>query len=354
MAPARRHSSTTPITSAKTGTSTAYRDAWFVGFTGQYVAGVWLGNDDFTPMARVTGGSFPAQTWHNYHGAAPTTPTTFRKSSAFRCTRCRSPSRSAWRSCKLRRRPTPRSSRLPRRRASRTCRSMTRQVLEKLGTMLKEARPLQPSDTRPQNRPRRPRPSPPIRAEHRAWRRPAPGASPAEGASQPATPGPVATGSQTGTPSPISQWRVSFHLEGARLLDRFTAGPSGSARCLQVGFRRAAAHSSMRIASSAHRRLRRRSRARHQLGALHDRGGFVSHHTAGWALGELVERGATQTPIPTPKRISPGAAGSLSPRRRHAISPRAPTAQGYQLTSDCEYPDRGLGTQRALVVACRL
>ena len=50
----------------KTGTSTAYRDAWFVGFTGQYVAGVWLGNDDFTPMARVTGGSFPAQTWQNF------------------------------------------------------------------------------------------------------------------------------------------------------------------------------------------------------------------------------------------------------------------------------------------------
>ena len=50
----------------KTGTSSAYRDAWFIGFTGQYVAGVWLGNDDFTPMARVTGGSFPAQTWHNF------------------------------------------------------------------------------------------------------------------------------------------------------------------------------------------------------------------------------------------------------------------------------------------------
>ena len=50
----------------KTGTSSAYRDAWFIGFTGQYVVGVWLGNDDFTPMARVTGGSFPAQTWHKF------------------------------------------------------------------------------------------------------------------------------------------------------------------------------------------------------------------------------------------------------------------------------------------------
>jgi penicillin-binding protein 1A len=54
----------------KTGTSSAYRDAWFIGFTGQYVTGIWLGNDDFTPMARVTGGSFPAQTWHTYMMAA--------------------------------------------------------------------------------------------------------------------------------------------------------------------------------------------------------------------------------------------------------------------------------------------
>ena len=50
----------------KTGTSSNFRDGWFMGFTGQYVVGVWMGNDDFTPMARVTGGSFPAQTWHNF------------------------------------------------------------------------------------------------------------------------------------------------------------------------------------------------------------------------------------------------------------------------------------------------
>lgn len=54
----------------KTGTSSAYRDAWFMGFTGQYVTGVWLGNDDFTPMARVTGGSFPAEIWNKYMTAA--------------------------------------------------------------------------------------------------------------------------------------------------------------------------------------------------------------------------------------------------------------------------------------------
>jgi penicillin-binding protein 1A len=54
----------------KTGTSSAYRDAWFIGFTGQYVTGVWLGNDDFTPMGRVTGGSYPAETWQKYMMAA--------------------------------------------------------------------------------------------------------------------------------------------------------------------------------------------------------------------------------------------------------------------------------------------
>jgi penicillin-binding protein 1A len=48
----------------KTGTTNAYRDAWFVGFTGNYVAGVWFGNDDYAPTNRLTGGSLPAQTWH--------------------------------------------------------------------------------------------------------------------------------------------------------------------------------------------------------------------------------------------------------------------------------------------------
>jgi len=56
----------------KTGTSSDYRDAWFLGFTGQYVTGVWLGNDNFTSMNRVTGGSLPAQTWHAYNVAAHT------------------------------------------------------------------------------------------------------------------------------------------------------------------------------------------------------------------------------------------------------------------------------------------
>ena len=50
----------------KTGTSSDYRDAWFMGFTGNYVTGVWLGNDDNSPMKRVTGGSLPAEVWHDY------------------------------------------------------------------------------------------------------------------------------------------------------------------------------------------------------------------------------------------------------------------------------------------------
>ena len=47
----------------KTGTTNAYRDAWFVGYTGNYVCGVWYGNDDYAPTNRMTGGSLPAMTW---------------------------------------------------------------------------------------------------------------------------------------------------------------------------------------------------------------------------------------------------------------------------------------------------
>ncbi len=47
----------------KTGTSQNWRDAWFVGFTPDYVAGVWVGNDDDRPMNRVVGGDLPATIW---------------------------------------------------------------------------------------------------------------------------------------------------------------------------------------------------------------------------------------------------------------------------------------------------
>jgi penicillin-binding protein 1A len=48
----------------KTGTTNESRDAWFMGYTGNYVGGVWFGNDDYTPTNRMTGGSLPAMTWH--------------------------------------------------------------------------------------------------------------------------------------------------------------------------------------------------------------------------------------------------------------------------------------------------
>ncbi len=54
----------------KTGTSQNFRDAWFVGYTADLVAGVWMGNDDGTPMKKVTGGSLPAQLWRGFMLAA--------------------------------------------------------------------------------------------------------------------------------------------------------------------------------------------------------------------------------------------------------------------------------------------
>lgn len=47
----------------KTGTTSSARDAWFIGFSSQYVAGVWMGNDDNKPLNGVTGGGLPAEIW---------------------------------------------------------------------------------------------------------------------------------------------------------------------------------------------------------------------------------------------------------------------------------------------------
>ena len=132
----------------KTGTSSAYRDAWFIGYTGQYVTGVWLGNDDFTPMARVTGGSFPAQTWKAYMVAAHDTDNIpqiaglpvhprqaaeqARIAAAMAQNAAANPEVVA---------AAPESVK--------DMSAATRQVLEKLGSMLKDARPLSPSDARP-------------------------------------------------------------------------------------------------------------------------------------------------------------------------------------------------------------
>ncbi|WP_160170915.1 PBP1A family penicillin-binding protein [Lutibaculum baratangense] len=56
----------------KTGTTQEYRDAWFIGFNGQLVAGVWLGNDDNSPMNGVTGGTLPAEIWRRFMTGADT------------------------------------------------------------------------------------------------------------------------------------------------------------------------------------------------------------------------------------------------------------------------------------------
>ncbi len=60
---ARRSAVDGVLTGGKTGTSQSYRDAWFVGFTGNYTTAVWFGNDDFTPMNNMTGGTLPAMTF---------------------------------------------------------------------------------------------------------------------------------------------------------------------------------------------------------------------------------------------------------------------------------------------------
>jgi penicillin-binding protein 1A len=49
----------------KTGTTNAFRDAWFMGYTGNFICGVWFGNDDYTSTNRMTGGALPAMTWHS-------------------------------------------------------------------------------------------------------------------------------------------------------------------------------------------------------------------------------------------------------------------------------------------------
>jgi penicillin-binding protein 1A len=49
----------------KTGTTNSWRDAWFVGYTGNFAGAVWMGNDDYTSTKRMTGGTLPAMTWHN-------------------------------------------------------------------------------------------------------------------------------------------------------------------------------------------------------------------------------------------------------------------------------------------------
>jgi penicillin-binding protein 1A len=68
------------IAGGKTGTSQDYRDAWFMGFTQQMTTGIWMGNDDNSPMNEVTGGLVPVDVWRAYmtkiHEGIPKEPLT--------------------------------------------------------------------------------------------------------------------------------------------------------------------------------------------------------------------------------------------------------------------------------------
>ncbi|MBW3559132.1 MAG: penicillin-binding protein 1A [Proteobacteria bacterium] len=54
----------------KTGTTSDYKDAWFVGYTGGFTTAVWVGKDDNTPMRKVTGGGAPAEIWRTFMASA--------------------------------------------------------------------------------------------------------------------------------------------------------------------------------------------------------------------------------------------------------------------------------------------
>jgi penicillin-binding protein 1A len=56
----------------KTGTTSAFKDAWFIGYSGKYVTGIWFGNDDSTPMNEVTGGRLVAPAWKTFMTAIHT------------------------------------------------------------------------------------------------------------------------------------------------------------------------------------------------------------------------------------------------------------------------------------------
>ena len=51
----------------KTGTSQDFRDAWFIGYTGHLVTGVWLGNDDYSPTKKTTGGGIAGRDLEQVH-----------------------------------------------------------------------------------------------------------------------------------------------------------------------------------------------------------------------------------------------------------------------------------------------
>jgi membrane peptidoglycan carboxypeptidase len=61
-----RAAQTSSVVGGKTGTTQENRDAWFIGFTPELIVGVWVGNDDHSPMKGVTGGDLPARIWRDF------------------------------------------------------------------------------------------------------------------------------------------------------------------------------------------------------------------------------------------------------------------------------------------------
>jgi penicillin-binding protein 1A len=182
----------------KTGTSSSFRDAWFMGITGQYVAGIWLGNDDFTPMSRVTGGSFPAQTWHNFMVLAHDTDSIPEiPGIALHPVQVAEQERLA----QLQKVTITDDTPAPTPESVKDMSSATRQILEKIGSLLKEARPLVPIDTQPQNRAEAPTALPASAVEQSNFASATSGAVPGTTES---VPEPAATESPEGAPQPGS------------------------------------------------------------------------------------------------------------------------------------------------------
>ena len=69
-----RAASLSGFAAGKTGTAQDYRDAWFIGFNDSLIVGVWVGNDDHSPMKKVTGGSLPAGIWKAFMEQAGVPP----------------------------------------------------------------------------------------------------------------------------------------------------------------------------------------------------------------------------------------------------------------------------------------
>jgi penicillin-binding protein 1A len=66
-------------TFGKTGTTQDHRDAFFVGFSGDLITGVWIGNDDNSPLAGVQGGGLPARIWRDFMSRAVRAPAARRR-----------------------------------------------------------------------------------------------------------------------------------------------------------------------------------------------------------------------------------------------------------------------------------